>query len=182
MTAPGPPTEGIDLEALVRRHLDAENRGDLGGVMDTVAPGDEAEYFIESTGERWHTREAIRRFYGDWFDAVPDLRIELATVTADARRRRVVAEVRVTGTLKKPHWGLLPNGRAFAFDSAVVYELDPSGKLTLERSYLDKTQILETMGLIADTKTRVGRFLLIAAQSPLYALRSAARALLAGQG
>ena len=168
--------------ALVQRHIDAENRHDLLAVMDTVAPGDAAEYVIKSTGERLHTREAIRRFYGEWFDAAPDLRIDVATVTADARLRRAVAEVHVTGTQEKPFAGLLPNGRAFALDSAVVYEFDSSGRLTLERPYYDKTQILETMGLIADTKTPQGRFLLLATQSPIHALRSAAHALLAGKG
>ncbi len=179
MTAPGSPAEMLDLAALVRHHIDAENRRDLVAVMDTVAPGDAAEYLVKSTGERWHTREAIRRFYGDWFDAVPDLRVDIVTLTADSLHRRAVVEVRVTGTLKKPFGGLLPNGRSFILDSAVVYELDPSGKLTLERSYLDKTQILEAMGLIADTKTPLGRFLLLATQSPVYAVRCAVHAFFA---
>lgn len=182
MIAPGASAEVLDLASLVRRHIDAENRHDLLAVMDTVAPGDAAEYLVQSTGERLHTREAIRRFYDDWFEAAPDLRVDIVTVTVDPIQRRAVAEVHVTGTLKKPFEGLLPNGRGFALDSAVVYEFDPSGKLTLERSYLDKTQILETMGLIANTKTSLGRFLLLATQSPLYALRVAAHALLAGKG
>lgn len=179
MTAPGSHADALDLAALVRHHIDAENRRDIVAVMDTVAPGDAAEYLVVSTGERWHTREAIRRFYSDWFAAVPDLRIDIVTVTADSLRRRAVVEVHITGTLKKPLSGLLPNGRSFTLDSAVVYEFDSSGKLTLERSYLDKTQVLETMGLIADTKTPLGRFLLLATQSPIHALRSAVRALFA---
>ena len=166
----------------MRHHIDAENRRDLDAVMDTVAPGDVAEYLVKSTGERWHTREAIRTFYRDWFDAVPDLRVDIVTVTADSRHHRAVVEVRITGTLKKPFGGLLPNGRSFTLDSAVVYEFDPSGKLTLERSHLDKTQILETMGLIADTKTSLGRFFLLATQSPIYALRAAVHALRARAG
>jgi steroid delta-isomerase-like uncharacterized protein len=182
LTAAGSAAETLDLAALVRHHIDAENRRDLDAVMDTVAPGDAAEYLVKSTGERWHTREAIRRFYGDWFAAVPDLRIDIVTVTADPLQRRVVVEVHITGTLKGPFGGLLPNGRSFSLDSAVVYELDPSGKLTLERSHLDKTQILETMGLIADTKTPLGRFLLLATQSPIYAVRCALHALRARVG
>ncbi len=83
LTAPGSPVETLDLAALVRHHIEAENRGDLLAVMETVAPGDAAEYLVKSTGERWHTREAIRRFYGDWFAAVPDLRVDVVTVTAD---------------------------------------------------------------------------------------------------
>lgn len=165
-----------ELEAAIRHHIEAENRRDLAGTMSTVAASG-ASYTAVATGERWTSLGDIREFYRGLYEAVPDFWIDIRRITVDAAARTVVAEVVVTGTLARAHWGLAPTHRRFELNTAVFYELDRDGKLIAERSYFDKNELLESMGLIMSTKTVLGRLLLILPQSPVYAIRSVMRGL-----
>ncbi|HWU89013.1 MAG TPA: ester cyclase [Kofleriaceae bacterium] len=153
-----------------------ENRRDLAGTMSTVAASG-ADYVTVATGERWTSWEDIREFYRGFYEAVPDLQVDVRRMTVDTAARAVVAEVVVTGTLARAYWGLAPTHRRFELNTAVFYELDRTGKLIAERSYFDKNELLESMGLIVSTKTELGRLLLILPQSPIYAMRSLMRTL-----
>lgn len=165
-------TEARDLEAAILHHIEMENRRDLEGTMATVAEGG-ADYVTVATGERIRSNAEVREFYRGFFEAVPDLHIEVRRLCVDVARRTVAAEVLTAGTLAKAHWGLAPTHRRFELAVSVVYELDADGRITAERSYFDKDELLESMGLIVSTKTALGRLLLLLPQSPLYAIRCA---------
>ena len=164
-------SEADELEAAVRHHIEMENRRDLEGTMRTVAVSG-ADYVTVATGERWTSWQDIREFYRGFYDAVPDLRVDVRRMTVDAPARAVVAEVVVTGTLERAYFGLAPTRRRFELHTAVFYELDRAGKLIAERSYFDQSELLASMGLIASTKTELGRLLLFLPQSPVHAIRS----------
>ena len=170
-------SDASELKAAILHHIEVENRRDLEGTMSTVAAGG-ADYATVATGEQWTSSEDIREFYRGLYKAVPDLQIDVRRMTVDAAARAVVAEVVVTGTLTRAHWGLAPTHRRFEINTAIFYQLDRAGKLIAERSYFDKNEMLESMGLIVSTKTELGRLLLILPQSPVHAIRSLMRALI----
>ena len=155
-----------------------ENARDLRAVMDTISTRS-VYYAVIASGEVHTSRHEVAAFYQEMFDAVPDLRVEVERITVDHARRRAVVEDRVSGTLVRSAWGLAPTHRFFEIRTAVFYAFDEQGKLTEEISYFDKNELLESMGIICNTKTELGRFWMIFLQSPIYALRCAAASLLA---
>lgn len=165
-----------DLERLARAHIAAENAGDVAAVLRTVNPAG-GYYHMVSSGEILRTRAEIQRFYESFLLPLPDLVLEIDRMVVDVERRQVVSEYRLSGTHRGWFWGLAPTQRRVAWRGVVLYEFDAESTLVREISYFDKTEILESLGLIANTKTNLGRLLLLLGQSPLYALRCAIGAL-----
>jgi steroid delta-isomerase-like uncharacterized protein len=158
-----------DLERLARDHIAAENRRDLDAIMSTVAE-DGLDYQIVSSGERFTTREGVRGFYARFAAAVPNVQVTVNELMVDVERRRVTVEFTFSGRLEKPLWGLAPYRKPLRVDGAVLYEFNSEGKVVREITYLDQTEVLSSMGLIANTRTEFGRTLLLL-QSPLYLLK-----------
>ncbi|MDC0672367.1 ester cyclase [Nannocystis radixulma] len=160
------------LQALAEQHLATENGGDVDAVMRTVSD-DGAHYHVVPLGVSLRTRSEIEAFYRDFMGALPDLRLEVDDVMVDEERRRVAVEHRLTATHRGWLWGLAPTHRRLGMRVIVIYEFAPDGALTREVSYFDKTEMLESLGLVFSTRTTLGRLLLCVARNPLYAARCA---------
>jgi ketosteroid isomerase-like protein len=65
-----------DLVALLRQQFEALNRGDLDGVMSSVAE----DGVLDGRADLIEGRAAIRRFLDDWFRAYAELDYELEEV------------------------------------------------------------------------------------------------------
>ena len=161
----------MDLLELARAHIEAENLHDLPLTMNTVSGGG-ADYRIYATGQEFSSREAISDFYGEAYQAVPDMHVEIRNAIVDEARRQVFVEYRYSGTNRGSLQGLAPTNKPVLYDGAILYEFDESGKLTKEVTYFDKTDVLTSMGLIKNPNTKLGMFLLIFPQSPFYMLRT----------
>jgi ketosteroid isomerase-like protein len=66
-----------DLVELVRKQVEALDRGDLDGVMSSVAE----DAVLDGRVESLEGRTAIRGFLPDWFRAFDELDVELAEVS-----------------------------------------------------------------------------------------------------
>lgn len=94
-------------EALVREHMESENRHDFGVTLDT---SDHPRYEIVPTGDVFDGAEAVRRYFEDSRTAFPDQRNELIALHhADSA---VIVEFDPKGTHDGPLRGIPPTGRA----------------------------------------------------------------------
>jgi predicted ester cyclase len=117
------------------RHSIAEDRRDLDGLIETLAPG--CVYEVMPTGQRWQGHDGARAFYQSFLAAFPDVRFELRDIVIGPQGVIEVAEM--AGTQLGPWAGAAPTGRPvrlllvihFPWDSAV-------GKFGGERIYFDR--------------------------------------------
>jgi steroid delta-isomerase-like uncharacterized protein len=161
----------MDLLELARAHIEAENLHDLALTMSTIASGG-AYYKMYANNESFTSRDDISRFYADSFAAIPDMNIEIRNAIVDESRRQVFMEYTLAGINAGSLSGLAPTNKPVRYDGAILYEFDESGKLTREVSYFDKTDVLSSMGVIRNPNTKLGMFLLIFPQSPIFLLRT----------
>src|SRR5919197_4835222 len=78
----------MDLLALAKAHIEAENQHDLDATMDTVAPGG-AFSDIHPTNQTTNSREVIRELYADASQAIPDMHIQIHNAVVDEAKRQV---------------------------------------------------------------------------------------------
>ncbi|MEA2166625.1 MAG: hypothetical protein QOK37_4752 [Thermoanaerobaculia bacterium] len=161
----------MDLLALAKAHIEAENHQDVDATMATVAPGG-AFYDIHASGQTTHSRDAIRELYADAFQAIPDMHIDLKNAVVDETKRQVVIQYAVTGTNRGSLQGLAPTNKPVRYNGAILYAFDEAGKLIEENVYFDKCEILISMGLIKDPNTTLGLFLMLGLQSPIFLIKT----------
>ena len=99
------------------------------------------------------------------------MHVEVENIIQDKEKRQVFAQYKFTGTHKGNLSGLAPTNKKISYHGAILYEFDEKGKLTKEHTYFDKTELLASIGVIKDTSTKIGMFLLFLFQSPFYALK-----------
>ncbi|HET7153691.1 MAG TPA: ester cyclase [Candidatus Kapabacteria bacterium] len=162
----------MDLKALAQQHIEAENVHSAEKTLETVASGG-AYYKVYSTGQSFTARDKIFDFYSDIMKAVPDMFVQVEHMIEDQAQRQVFVQYKFSGTHKGNLDGLAPTNRKFSYNGAILYEFDENGKLTKEIQYFDKTELLSALGIIKDTTTQLGKFLLMFPQSPFYTLRCA---------
>jgi steroid delta-isomerase-like uncharacterized protein len=118
-------------EDVVRRHIEAENAGDVAGVVDTFH---RPRYHIVPAGEIREGASAVRAMWEDMLKSFPDFRFEQRTLHhADAA---VILEGRFTGTQRGDWAGLAPTGRRIDVPVACVFEFD-GNRLMSETVYFD---------------------------------------------
>ncbi|HXG94978.1 MAG TPA: nuclear transport factor 2 family protein [Blastocatellia bacterium] len=161
----------MDLLELAKAHIEAENQRNLTATMETVADGG-AYYHIHGTGRVFTSREDISDFYGEAYEAVPDMHIEIRNAVVDETRRQIFVEYTFTGTNSGTLEGLAPTNKPVRYEGAILYEFDEASKLTKEVTYFDKTEALTSMGLIRNPNTKLGMFLLLFPQSPFFMLKT----------
>ncbi|HXY93879.1 MAG TPA: ester cyclase [Acidimicrobiia bacterium] len=137
----------------VERHVAFENLHDLDAVMDTFGP--DASYDDEPWHEHHRGRDGVRSYYEQLLRAVPDLHIEPHRhhVTDDA----VVLECTITGTHEGTWHGLPPTGRRISLPLCGVYTFDEDGRLSGERIYYDRADVLRQVGVFHDPESVRGR-------------------------
>jgi steroid delta-isomerase-like uncharacterized protein len=128
-----------EREALVRRHMEAENVHDFDTVIGTFA---HPRYELIGTGQIHDGEVAVREYFRTTRAAFPDQRNELIALHhADAA---VIAEFWLLGTHRGPLGGVAPTGKAFRCRMTAFFLFD-GAKLTCERVYFDSGTILRQL-------------------------------------
>jgi steroid delta-isomerase-like uncharacterized protein len=129
-------------EALVREHMESENRHEFDATIDTF---DHPRYEIVPTGDVFDGEEEVRRYFEDSRTAFPDQRNELVALhhADDA----VIVEFDLKGTHDGPLRGIPATGKAFTCRT-VAFFLFQGDRLVCERVYFDAATILSQLGLV----------------------------------
>jgi steroid delta-isomerase-like uncharacterized protein len=126
-------------EALVRRHMEAENVHDFDAVIATFR---HPRYELVATGQVHDGESAVRGYFRETRAAFPDQRNELISLRhADDA---VVVEFWLRGTHRGPLAGLAPTGRAFEVRMTAFFLFEDEG-LVAERVYFDAATLLRQL-------------------------------------
>jgi len=144
-------TEREDLrrhrEAVVVRHMEAENVHDFDAVIGTFG---HPRYELIGTDRVHDGEEAVREYFRDTRSAFPDQRNEPIALhhTDDG----VLAEFWLLGTHRGPLGDLAPTGRSFRCRMAALFLFGgPEGRdLVCERVYFDSATILRQLTATPD--------------------------------
>jgi steroid delta-isomerase-like uncharacterized protein len=128
-------------EAIVREHMESENRHDFDA---TIATFGHPRYELIATGEVFDGEEEVRRYFAGSRGAFPDQRNELIALrhSDDA----VIVELDLLGTHLGPLRGIEPTGKSFRCRMTAYFLFDDD-QLTCERVYFDSGTILAQLGL-----------------------------------
>jgi steroid delta-isomerase-like uncharacterized protein len=129
-------------EALVREHMESENRHEFAATMETFH---HPRYEIVPTGDVYDGEAEVDRYFEDTRTAFPDQRNELIALhhADDA----VIVEFDLKGTHNGPLRGIPPTGREFTC-RCVSFFLFEGDRLVCERAYFDALTILGQLGLL----------------------------------
>jgi steroid delta-isomerase-like uncharacterized protein len=127
-------------EALVREHMETENRLDLEATMATFA---HPRYEIVATGQIYDGEQEVREYFASSRRSFPDQRNELVSLrhAEDA----VIVEFDLLGTQKGDLMGFPPTGKEFRCRMVALYLFEGEG-LVCERVYFDALTILAQLG------------------------------------
>ena len=123
-------------EALVREHMESENRHEFDVTLRTFS---HPRYEIVPTGEVHDGPEEVMRYFATSRTAFPDQRNELRALhhTDDG----VIVEFDLLGTHRGPLRGIPPTGREFRCP-VVAFFLFGDERIVCERVYFDTATIL----------------------------------------
>ena len=129
-------------EAVVREHMESENRHDFEATLRTFA---RPRYELVATGEVYDGEDAVRGYYAASRAAFPDQRNEIRAIhhADDA----VIVEFDLLGTHRGPLRGVAPTGREFRCPMVALF-LFAGDRITCERVYFDAATILRQLGII----------------------------------
>jgi steroid delta-isomerase-like uncharacterized protein len=140
-------------EALVREHMESENRHDFDATIGTF---DHPRYELVGTGELYDGEAAVRRYFAETRTAFPDQRNRILGLYPS--RDAVIAEFVLEGTHRGPLRGLPPTNSSFECAMLAIFAFAPGGRRILcERVYFDASTILRQLGLATDPRSLRGR-------------------------
>src|SRR5580765_1032661 len=129
-------------EAVVREHMDSENRQDFEATMATFA---HPRFELIATGEVHDGADAVRAYYASSRATFGDQRNEvIALHHADDG---VIVEFDLLGTHTGALAGFEPTGRTFRCRMAALFLFD-GDRINCERVYFDSGTILRQLGLL----------------------------------
>ncbi len=136
-------------EAIVREHMESENRHEFDVTMRTF---DHPRYEIIPTGEVYDGEDAVRGYFKASRDAFPDQRNELIAMhhADDA----VIAEFDLKGTHRGELHGIPATGKEFTCRCVALF-LFEEDRLVCERVYFDSLTILSQLGVLQDAPAGV---------------------------
>jgi len=140
-------------EALVREHMESENRHEFDVTMGTF---DHPRYEIIPTGDVFDGAARVAQYFDETRTAFPDQRNELIAMyhSDDA----VIVEFTLRGTHLGSFRGLPATGRAFTCRTLAIFVFEPGGEgIVCERVYFDSATILRQLGIAHDPLTLKGR-------------------------
>jgi steroid delta-isomerase-like uncharacterized protein len=124
-------------EALVREHMDSENRHEFEATLGTF---DHPRYELMATEEVYDGREEVAGYYAATRAAFPDQRNE--NVVLHHAEDAVVAEFDLLGTHLGELHGIAPTGRSFRCRMCAIFLFEPgSERIACERVYFDQQTI-----------------------------------------
>ena len=128
-------------EAVVREHMDAENRYDFDAALGTF---DHPRYEIIATGDVFDGPEAVSEYYKTSRTAFPDQRNE--NVVLHHADDGVIVEFDLLGTHEGELRGIAPTGRAFRCRMAAFFLFEPgTDRIAIERIYFDQATIAQQL-------------------------------------
>ena len=123
-------------EAIVREHMESENRHDFDATIATFA---HPRYELIATGETFDGEERVREYFAQSRTAFPDQRNELIALRhADDA---VIVEFYLLGTQRGKLRELEPTGREIRARMVSLF-LFEDDRLVCERAYFDQATIL----------------------------------------
>lgn len=128
-------------EAIVREHMDSENRHDFDVTLGTF---DHPRYEIIPTGDVFDGEDEVRRYFAESRAAFPDQRNE--NVVLHHAEDGVIAEFDLLGTHAGPLRGIPPTGKSFKCRMVALF-LFEEDRLVCERIYFDALTILGQLGI-----------------------------------
>ena len=124
-------------EAIVREHLESENRHEFDTTIDTFH---HPRYEIVPTGDVHDGEEAVRAYFAETRNAFPDQRNEL--IELHHMEDGVAAEFFLRGTHEGELRGIPPTGKSFECRMVALFLFDDdSDRLVCERVYFDSATI-----------------------------------------
>ena len=138
-------------EALIREHMDSENRHEFDATMDTFH---HPRYELIATGQVYDGPEEVEQYFEESRRAFPDQRNELLAMHHSDGA--VLVEAVVRGTHDGPLGGLPPTGREFELPILSIFLFDDD-KLVCERVYFDSNTMLRQLGVARDPLSITGR-------------------------
>lgn len=138
-------------EALVREHMESENRHDFDA---TLATFEHPRYELIATGDVYDGEQEVLRYFAESRTAFPDQRNELIALhhADDA----VIVEFDLLGTHLGPLRTLPPTGRSFRCRMTSFFIFDGE-RIVCERVYFDQATILRQLGVAHDPSSLAGR-------------------------
>jgi steroid delta-isomerase-like uncharacterized protein len=131
-------------EAVVREHMESENRHDFDITLRTFA---RPRYELMATGEVYDGEEEVSRYYQASRASFPDQRNEVRAIRhADDA---VIVEFDLLGTHRGPFRGIPSTGRAFRCPMVALF-LFEGDRIVCERVYFDSASILRQLGLLPE--------------------------------
>ena len=127
-------------EATVRAHVDAENRHDVRGVIDTFH---HACYDVVPLGALSDGAQAVDDFLSGVMTGFTDFAAH--TPTMHHSDRAVIVEGSFTGTQTGPWAGLPPSGRAVDVRFCAIFDFDDD-RMLCERLYFDLATMMRQLG------------------------------------
>ena len=128
-------------EALVREHMDSENRHEFDATLETF---DHPRYEIMATGDVYDGADEVAEYYRTSRAAFPDQRNENSVFhhAEDA----VIVEFDLLGTHEGELRGIAPTGRNFRCRMCALFLFDPGGeRIVCERIYFDQVTIAQQL-------------------------------------
>jgi len=137
---------GTDLqarrEAVVREHMESENRLDFEATLRTFK---HPRYELIATGDVFDGPEAVRGYYAASRAAFPDQRnvVHALHHTDDG----VIVEFDLLGTHRGPMRGIPATGKSFVCRMIALFLFD-GDRIVCERVYFDSATILRQLGIL----------------------------------
>ncbi len=128
-------------EAVVREHMDSENRHDFDA---TIATFTRPRYELIATGEVYDGEPAVRAYYAGSRATFADQRNEL--IALHHADDGVIVEFDLLGTHTGPRAGIAPTGREFRCRMVALFLFD-GDLISCERVYFDSATILRQLGV-----------------------------------
>ena len=129
-------------EAVVREHMESENRHDFDATIATFA---RPRYEIMPTGDVFDGEDAVRGYFAASRAAFPDQRNEVKSIRhADDA---VITEFDLLGTHLGPLRGIPPTGKTFRCPMTAFFIFE-GDRIVCERVYCDSATILRELGIL----------------------------------
>lgn len=142
----------MDPLQAVRDEIADLSRGDLDAVLGYYT--DDVYFEDTSVPTPCRNKVEMRDFMQVFYDAFPDLRIEIRNIVGSGRF--VTAEYDLLGTMRGAFLGKPPTGKAFRIKAVSIYEHN-GALFTKETVYYDSASLLAQISLGgADPKSSVG--------------------------
>jgi steroid delta-isomerase-like uncharacterized protein len=134
-------------EAIIRKHIDAENRFDVDATLATMK---EPRYEVIPYRVKIQGHAAVRSFLAGHFAAMPAI-----VTTADRFYHAddaVIVETHVEGRHEGELEGILPNGRPFVVDGIGIFYFDPG-----DDKILGEKVVSDMLGLVRQLRGESSR-------------------------